>query len=120
VRLEIGDGERVTMSHALSDWTKLADTIGDEATRRQLATAQKRFRAGEKLAFDTLAVSQNGVAFEGAHIPWPEVKDVGVFNGHLVVFPTGNQREQSVPLGKTPNYLVLLALLDEARGTPHR
>jgi hypothetical protein len=108
-------GETAVFERALSNWEGLADTIQIETAKFLVEPSEDNYRAGKTLEFGEISVDQKGVTIKKEFIPWQDVKDVRIGNGHLRFYRPGfwNGGWKSIPLGDVPNAPVLLKVLEE-------
>lgn len=110
-----GGGKKVTLTHALNRWDRMADVIQTETTGRLLPLARESYQAGETVGFRKVSIAPTGLTIERKEIEFEQIKDIEVGNGYLIVYPEGRRGvPEAVALGDIPNYLVLLTLLEES------
>ncbi|MBO0797073.1 MAG: hypothetical protein J2P36_39850, partial [Ktedonobacteraceae bacterium] len=72
--LQCQDGSTVELKETFSKLKELGKTIEWESARYQIPAAQNAFNAGQPVAFGELYVDQQGIAWQGNRLFWPEVK----------------------------------------------
>lgn len=112
VTVKTFDGHQATFSFALSNWKGLADRVQYEITMRKVPEALAEYQSGEKVRFGKLAaISQDGITIDGRTFSWERVRGVRVRNGYITVTTSGGE-EHPLAIGETPNFPVLLKLLE--------
>ncbi len=114
ITIKTHDGTEAVFTHAVGNWKKLADRIQEEVYLRQIPQAMADFQAGEKVRFGPhVAISLVGLTVGGKSVPWERVDSVRVRNGYITAVTGGPYREEHpIPIGETPNFPVLLKLLE--------
>jgi hypothetical protein len=112
ITIKTHDGHEATLTYALSKWKELADRVQYEITIRKVPEALANYQAGEKVQFGKeIAISQEGITIEGKTYPWERVRGTRLCNGYITV-TTGQDEEHAFAVGDTPNFPVLLKLLE--------
>jgi hypothetical protein len=112
VVIKTHDRRGATFTFALGGWKTLADRTQYEITMRKVPVALAEYRSGEKVRFGKgVAVSTEGVAIGGQTLAWNQVRGLRVCNGHILA-SAGSGREPAVCIADTPNFPVLLKLLE--------
>jgi hypothetical protein len=91
--------------------------IQQEITGFQLPGMLRMLAEGQTLTFGDISVSNGGIATSkrGA-VTWPEIQDVRVSNGVLVLRKAGKSLSwSSKKVGDIPNFFLFLSLVDELR-----
>lgn len=87
--------------------------IQEAVTKAQLPDAVARFRQGETLRFDQLAISWDSLTAKDKAMPWSQIENVYVANGELYVLAKGRRRGKGLArISQIPNYYVFSTLLD--------
>jgi hypothetical protein len=119
LKLMLTDGGVVSFNHTLTDYNRLAETV-QAATARVLLEPLRQAAAAGEVAFGPVGLGPHGIRMKNELLPWSEVQQHTVHNGHLIVsterYPGWNGK--SIILSEIPNYLVLLRLLAERRHGP--
>jgi hypothetical protein len=106
------DGHTATFTYALSDWKELADRAQYEITIRKVPEAVTIYQAGEKVRFGKeVAISLEGITLDGMMYSWDRVRGARLHNGYITVTTSGGE-EHPMAVGDTPNFPVLLKLLE--------
>ena len=109
--VELKNGTKRTFTQEISNHKKLGETIRQETTKKLLPIAIEAFDKGQTVIFDSFAVSQQGFSHGNKTASWDKVKgfiireDSVFMEGPAILIPD-----------TTPNYSVLLELIDYARG----
>src|SRR5262249_52439844 len=112
ITINTHDGHTATFTYALSKWKELADHVQYEITIRKVPEALANYQAGEKVRFGKeIAISVEGITIDGKTYSWERVRGVRLRNGYITV-TTGGDEEHAVAVGDTPNFPVLLKLLE--------
>jgi hypothetical protein len=112
ITVKTHDGHQATFTYALSNWKNLADHVQYEITMRKVPEALANYQAGEKVHFGKeIAISLEGITLDGKLYSWERVRGVRLRNGYITV-TTGGDEEHAVAVGETPNFPVLLKLLE--------
>jgi len=107
--VELNNGTKRTFTQEIKDHKRLGETILQETTKRLLPSAIESFKKGQTVTVGRLTVSQQGFVEGNKTIPWSEVKEITIrgesafLDGTTKVIPD-----------TTPNYSVLLGLIDYA------
>lgn len=120
--VQADDGTTVTFDHSSTGYKELAAKIQAFTFPALLPKKREEWQAG-RAEFGPVILSHDRVAIElGANdffkkvsIPLEDLSRWGVRSGQLVFLVRGAKHE--LPLGKVPNYPVLLQLLEQATGT---
>jgi len=112
------DGDRrLTFDGKLADVDGLGARIQHEVTSRLLPRARASYDAGASLAFGALGVSRHGLSNGRETVAWNDIQSVRLDQGMLTVRKRGKWRNWSrIPVAKTPNVWVFLALVDDTIG----
>src|SRR6266545_718972 len=110
------DGVEVHIGPALSEYDVLAEEVQKRTFAKLWPGVRDRFRAGDRIDFGELEVSAAGLRHGGRLLPWREVKEITVAQGHLSLKQVGKWLPWAlVGIGSVPNPHLLFALADEAR-----
>ena len=107
------DGQKAELHYFLSDWKTMADTIVMETTIRKVPEAMVRFDAGETIRFGDAAIDREGLKVGKNRYRFEDLTNIVLANGMIQLLKRGQKGIcDAITFGSTPNYMVLLKLLD--------
>lgn len=86
-------------------------TAGDAVPR----PARARLDAGERVPFDALSITCDGLEHTGRKLPWSDLQSFVVKAGELAIAGRGGAFA-ALKVADVPNFKVLRALVDERAG----
>jgi hypothetical protein len=108
-------GRELALEPIVTDFPDLIKRVQQETFRWLWPDARDRFDRGETLFFHTLRVSRAGIRGPKDLLPWPDLHEVAVKQGCLVITRKRRLLEWlRKPLTELSNLHVLLALIERA------
>lgn len=101
-------------------WAEFGEAVTRYVAARQLLDAQATLTIGQQLAFGDIAISMQGVyTHKFGVVPWSQIKDVQVRNGTVQIKKEGKFLSlSSRPVGRIPNFVLFMVLVDALRKEP--
>jgi hypothetical protein len=101
-------------------WAEFGEAATRHVATRQLLDAQATLTIGQQLAFGDIVISNQGVHTQKYGIvPWSQIKDVQVRNGTVQIKKEGKFLSlSSRPVGRIPNFVLFMVLVDALRKAP--
>lgn len=118
IELVGSDGARLNVPYDIDASAELVEHVDRHVVRAVRLEALRAYEDGEELTFGRLRVSVAGVAWgagwRGRRDAWAEIRRIRVTARELTVHYGRWFGSRTVPLGKLPFPMVLLALLEQA------
>lgn len=112
-RIELHGGESWRLDgQRLAGIENLANVIDREMTVRLLPEAEEALERGATIEFGPVGVSAAGIRKSGATLPWPEVAEIKIDRGQLIVIGAAKRLAWcQVSLSELPNWGVFRDLV---------
>jgi hypothetical protein len=110
-------GQKIALGNGVERPAELGQKLIDATYAPMLRKAASLFDSGAELDFGPIRVSrQDGFkvkkTFGWKEIPWGQLHDYAIQEGHFYLWPVGKKYVTGHALGQIPNAFVLLGLLD--------
>ncbi|MFF9207771.1 MULTISPECIES: DUF6585 family protein [unclassified Streptomyces] len=114
--LHRGDGTTLKVTEFYAQPERWGPLLQQEITRAQLPALLAGLEQGGTLAYGELSVNLGGVATAKGSLTWPEIEQVELSQGVLVLRKAGKKLPWArVPVKKIPNLFLFLALVEQLR-----
>lgn len=101
----------------LENIEELGNTVQKEVTSRLFPKWVQKYNAGETLSFGALTVSKQGLGNGKEVLPWSDVAEVQLRNGHIAVRKQDKWLNWSwATVGQIPNIYVFTGLVEQIVG----
>jgi hypothetical protein len=113
--IEHADGHRVLLNSHLRGIAALAGTITQQTNAARMLEAQRRYRAGEEIAFGLVKISQQGLRQGSRLLPWTQVKEITLEKGYVYIRSKegGWSSWAPIPAASFPNVSIFMTLVRE-------
>lgn len=101
-------------------WAEFGEAVTRHVAREQLLDAQATLTIGQQVDFGDIAISMQGLHSQKfGVVPWSQIKDVQVRNGYVQIKKEGKFLSLSNrPVGRIPNFVLFMVLVDALRKGP--
>jgi hypothetical protein len=101
-------------------WADFGEAVTRYVAGQQLLDAQATLTIGQQLAFGDIVISMQGVHTQKfGVVPWSQIKDVQVRSGTVQIRKEGKFLSlSSRPVGRIPNFVLFMVLVDALRKGP--
>lgn len=110
-----GDGLKMKFNSLIKRVGDLGSALQDQVSRLQTPRAIAAYNSGNTVMFGKISVSMQGISNGSKTLPWNEVSAVTLKRGYVTVQRQGGWSMNWASVSDTPNYHVLLNLVNHAR-----
>jgi hypothetical protein len=111
------DGETIKLTNSVNKVGELGSLIQEQVLKHMLPRAIDTYNNGGTLQFGKLSISKQGINNGKETIPWDQVRDIQIDEGHIIVKKAGKRlRWAGADVAKIPNPLLFITLVDRIVG----
>jgi hypothetical protein len=109
------DGTEAVLGPEFPGVHDVVEAVSEAVTDRLLPKYLSRVEAGGKVRFGPFAISRDGIEKDGDELPWPEVAEVEITNGMVLVNRRDRLAGMTATAGEVPNAVAFSELARRVR-----
>jgi hypothetical protein len=109
------DGTEAVIGPEFPGVHEVVEAVSEAVTGRLLPKYLSRVKAGGKVRFGPFAISREGIAKDGDEVPWPQVAEVEIANGMVLVNRRDRLAGMTAIAGEVPNAVAFSELARQVR-----
>ncbi|MCW2861945.1 MAG: hypothetical protein JWP48_3653 [Actinoallomurus sp.] len=109
------DGKEAVVGPEFPGVQEVVEAVSEAVTGRLLPKYLSRIEAGGKVRFGPFAISHEGIAKDGDEVPWPQVAEVEIANGMVLVNRRDRLAGMTAIAGEVPNAVAFSELARQVR-----